>query len=279
MGAADTAIQYALAQRGKWYSTVPDGVTTFDCSLLVQKAYEAGGVRLPRTTYQQILVGTPVARANLLPGDLIFPSVEHVQLYIGNGQVVEAAHTGTQVRTSNIWGFYAARRVTAPGAVANPGGSTGAGPGGTPVTTIGNPLTDGIAAMVKDALTLAGWAALAGGGVSLMVIGTLVMVAHSELGGDAVRTATRVYTRGLVNPSKTSKAAPAKSSAPPADDQAPDEDAGYQPRHSRGMGRRRRYVVADDQTGERVYAYGRADANKRQAAARAAGRRVRVERA
>ena len=44
-----------------------------DCSSLVQQAYRAGGVRLPRTTGQQLHTGTPVTgAANLRSGDLIF---------------------------------------------------------------------------------------------------------------------------------------------------------------------------------------------------------------
>lgn len=242
MGAADTAIAYALSQRGKPYSTVPDGVNTFDCSLLVQKAYQQAGVQLPRTTFQQILVGTPVARGDLQPGDLVFPSIDHVQLYLGNGQVVEAAHPGTTVRSVPMWGYWAGRRVAAPGNVTNPG-SNGASGGNQPTGGV-IPVSDptGIKTAVGNGLTLAGWALMVAGGTALMVAGTMVALAHSSLGGKAITAATRgVVPAGA--PSKTStRSTGSPSRAKPAskpDDQAPDED-GYQPRHSRGAGRRRK---------------------------------------
>lgn len=114
MSAADVAIQYALAQVGKpyvWGATGPDG---FDCSGLVWAAYNQAGVSLGRTTYQQILNGQDVPQSDLAPGDLVFPDIGHVQLYLGNGQIVEAAHQGTNIRVVNMWGFWKARRVTAP---------------------------------------------------------------------------------------------------------------------------------------------------------------------
>lgn len=71
----------------------------FDCSSLVQHAWAKAGVNLPRTTYQQIKVGLPVAGLkNAQPGDLLFPSTGHVQMYLGNGQVIEAPQTGGRVQ-------------------------------------------------------------------------------------------------------------------------------------------------------------------------------------
>jgi hypothetical protein len=116
MSAADSAIAFALAQVGKPYKYGATGPNSYDCSGLVQAAYGAAGIRLPRTTYQMVLVGSRVSSTRLLaPGDLVFPDSGHVQIYIGNGKVVEAPHTGAYVRVMNMWGFWTARRVTAPG--------------------------------------------------------------------------------------------------------------------------------------------------------------------
>lgn len=114
MSAADVAIQYALAQVGKPYQWGGTGPNGFDCSGLVQAAYASAGVSLGRTTYQQILNGQDVPQTDLAPGDLVFPDIGHVQIYLGNGQIVEAAHSGTNIRVVNLWGFWKARRVATP---------------------------------------------------------------------------------------------------------------------------------------------------------------------
>ena len=76
------------------------GLTGYDCSGLVMMAYQAAGVSIPRTTFQQVNVGTPVySLSQLQPGDLIFTAGAdgsstnpgHVGMYIGSGLVVEAS--------------------------------------------------------------------------------------------------------------------------------------------------------------------------------------------
>lgn len=128
--AADTAIQFALAQVGKPYRWGATGPDAYDCSGLVQTAYAHAGIKLPRVTYSQVLVGTAVDRNALLPGDIIFPNPGHEQLYIGGGKVCEAPEAGVPVRVVPIWGFWKARRVTSPGTAASGGPSTTA-PGST----------------------------------------------------------------------------------------------------------------------------------------------------
>lgn len=110
-----TVIKAAESQIGVPYRFGGTGPASggWDCSSLVQAAYAAVGVKLPRTTYQQVFIGSHVSRANLLPGDLVFPDPGHVQLYIGNGQIVEAPHTGLNVRISTLGAVWAARRILA----------------------------------------------------------------------------------------------------------------------------------------------------------------------
>jgi cell wall-associated NlpC family hydrolase len=82
-----------------------------DCSSLVQMAWRAAGVSIPRTTYQQWRVGTPVKSVSqLVPGDLVFiPGTDataagpgHVGMYVGNGMLINAPETGEVVRYESV---------------------------------------------------------------------------------------------------------------------------------------------------------------------------------
>jgi cell wall-associated NlpC family hydrolase len=107
-----TAITYAQAQIGKQYSETQDGGVGpdyFDCSGLCMMAYRAAGVTIPRNTYGQIAgITTHVStdQSAWLPGDLIygvpFPGDQHVVMYIGGGQIIQAPHTGATVFQSSL---------------------------------------------------------------------------------------------------------------------------------------------------------------------------------
>ncbi|MEH6377784.1 bifunctional lytic transglycosylase/C40 family peptidase [Streptomyces sp. KLMMK] len=103
IAAAMTALDTSYVWGGSCESPYSGG-RGCDCSSLMQMAWGAAGVNLPRTTYDQVNVGTPVQSiGQLVPGDLLF-SVgsaavpEHVGMYIGNDQVIEAPRTGLDVR-------------------------------------------------------------------------------------------------------------------------------------------------------------------------------------
>jgi cell wall-associated NlpC family hydrolase len=98
----------------------------FDCSGLTYAAYRQLGVTIPRDAAPQSAAGTPVAKRDLRPGDLVFletPSgvVHHVGMYVGRRDgvrmVVEAPHTGTSVRLRPLAqfgpGYAGARRYLA----------------------------------------------------------------------------------------------------------------------------------------------------------------------
>ncbi|WP_435125026.1 NlpC/P60 family protein [Actinacidiphila sp. bgisy144] len=111
--AAEQAIAFARKQLGKPYVWGATGPDSYDCSGLTQAAYKAAGVTLPRTTYDQVNVGTRVSESDLQPGDLVFfDDDEHVGLYIGGGEMIHAPHTGTVVKIAPIteMTFYAAVR-------------------------------------------------------------------------------------------------------------------------------------------------------------------------
>ncbi|SRR6266536_613328 len=149
-GIADAAVSYALAQLRKPYKWGATGPDAYDCSGLVYAAYRHAGYSMQRTTYQQLadLRGTRfTSRSGVLlgTGDLVFPDPGHVGLYIGNGQVVEAPHTGDHVKIIPLWSSWVARRFVEPGSVSHGAGPSGVGTGTGKVTGTSNPITDQVA--------------------------------------------------------------------------------------------------------------------------------------
>ncbi len=104
------AVRAALSRLGRPYVWGATGPDQFDCSGLVQWSYAQAGIRLGRTTYQQINEGVAVPRWQVRPGDLVFPHAGHVQLAIGNNLVVEAPYSGASVRISRLGTNIAIRR-------------------------------------------------------------------------------------------------------------------------------------------------------------------------
>lgn len=77
------------------------GKVGFDCSGLVQYAFAGAGISLPHYSGGQYRHGTHVSTSDLQPGDLIFygpGGSQHVAIYSGNGMMIEAPHSGSQVR-------------------------------------------------------------------------------------------------------------------------------------------------------------------------------------
>jgi cell wall-associated NlpC family hydrolase len=109
--AAAAAIRAALGEIGTpyvWGGSSPSG---FDCSGLVQWAYAHAGLALPRVAQDQYdsTPGLPVG-TSLEPGDLVFfgrgaHAVDHVGIYLGDGRMVDAPHTGAVVRVEPMTGF------------------------------------------------------------------------------------------------------------------------------------------------------------------------------
>jgi cell wall-associated NlpC family hydrolase len=87
--AAAAAVSFATAQVGRPYCWGGTGPSCFDCSGLVQAAWRAGGVKLPRTSDAQGHVLAEVPLDSIRAGDVLWwPG--HVALYVGDGAVVEA---------------------------------------------------------------------------------------------------------------------------------------------------------------------------------------------
>ena len=104
-GRAGAAVQYALAQVGDAYVYGAAGPDAFDCSGLTMMAWAQAGVSLPHSSSAQYASNPKVAASDLQPGDLVFyyNPISHVGIYIGNGQIVDAANPGTGVRVAGLY--------------------------------------------------------------------------------------------------------------------------------------------------------------------------------
>ena len=90
---------------------------TFDCSGFTSYVFRKNGINIPRTSLNQSKYGKYVTRANLKKGDLIFFDtskrrkgyVNHVGIYLGNGQFIHASSAKKKVVVSNLSKFYSQR--------------------------------------------------------------------------------------------------------------------------------------------------------------------------
>jgi murein DD-endopeptidase len=99
----------ALGQIGRPYRYGGASPSGFDCSGLVQYSYLQAGVKLPRTTGQQLKAGNTIALDDAEPGDLLFyrfssrrGKVDHVAIYVGDGEAVHAPASGRQVIVADV---------------------------------------------------------------------------------------------------------------------------------------------------------------------------------
>jgi cell wall-associated NlpC family hydrolase len=106
------ALKFALAHLGWPYLWGGEGPGGFDCSGLVQAAYQAAGILLPRVAQDQYYATTKLGPNEALkPGDLLFfgtaGNIHHVGIYLGGGLMVDAPHPGAVVRIeSYAWQDY-----------------------------------------------------------------------------------------------------------------------------------------------------------------------------
>ncbi|MFD5202071.1 NlpC/P60 family protein [Streptomyces sp. NPDC058375] len=102
---AEKVLAFARAQIGKPYVWGASGPSSYDCSGLTQAAWREAGVTLPRTTWDQVEVGTRVATSDLQPGDLVFfyDDISHVGIYKGDGMMIHAPKPGANVREESIY--------------------------------------------------------------------------------------------------------------------------------------------------------------------------------
>jgi cell wall-associated NlpC family hydrolase len=79
----------------------------FDCSGFTHLVYAMRGVTIPRDADAQARAGTPVAQADLKPGDLVFFAtstgyVHHVGIYLGGNMMLNAPQTGSVVSAVSL---------------------------------------------------------------------------------------------------------------------------------------------------------------------------------
>ncbi|MFN2557273.1 MAG: NlpC/P60 family protein [Nitriliruptorales bacterium] len=102
-GRGRKAVDAALSQLGKPYKWGGSGPDSYDCSGLTMWAWRHAGVSLPHSSRMQYQATRRISRADLQPGDLVFfgDPIHHEAMYIGDGKVVEAPYSGSQVRINS----------------------------------------------------------------------------------------------------------------------------------------------------------------------------------
>ena len=139
----------AVAADARRYLGVPylwggtDPSKGLDCSGLTQRVYADMGISLPRTASQQATAGQPVASlADAQPGDLVFfdysstrPGVDHVGVYIGNGQMIAAPQEGESVKIQPVGKPTLIRRVL-PASTGTASTSSGSALSGVPYANL-----------------------------------------------------------------------------------------------------------------------------------------------
>ncbi|MEX7470348.1 MULTISPECIES: NlpC/P60 family protein [Mycobacteriaceae] len=116
--AAEFAIRRGMSQMGVPYSWgggnaggptkgIDQGAGTvgFDCSGLMVYAFAGVGIKLPKYSGAQYEQGRRIPVSQMRRGDLLFWGAggsQHVALYLGQGQMLEAPFTGSQVRVAPV---------------------------------------------------------------------------------------------------------------------------------------------------------------------------------
>ena len=114
--AAQAIVNWAMARVGYGYTYGGVGPSSWDCSGFTMAAYATVGISLPHSVTAQFNYGTPVAKADLQPGDLVFfySGPGHVGIYVGGGRIVDARNERVGVMYTSIdtgMPFAGARRL------------------------------------------------------------------------------------------------------------------------------------------------------------------------
>ena len=100
-------VQYAKQFVGNPYVWGGTSLTNgADCSGFTLSIYKKYNVSLPHHAASQAQMGTKVSMSEIQPGDLVFyaknGNINHVAIYIGNGQVIHASSPKTGIKISSV---------------------------------------------------------------------------------------------------------------------------------------------------------------------------------
>ena len=101
-------VSYALQFVGNRYVWGGESLTSgVDCSGFTMQIYARYGVYLPHSSRSQPGCGTKISASEAQPGDLFFygngKSINHVAIYIGDGQIVHASNARDGIKVSNAY--------------------------------------------------------------------------------------------------------------------------------------------------------------------------------
>jgi cell wall-associated NlpC family hydrolase len=117
---SSAAVAAAQSKIGVPYATAGVGPGGFDCSGLTMWAFGQAGISLPRTSYAQFGVGTPVSRSAIQAGDLVFfntsgSGASHVGIATSATTAISATTHGVRQHSivDSYWSshYVGARRV------------------------------------------------------------------------------------------------------------------------------------------------------------------------
>ena len=110
MARRNEIVNYAMQFLGNPYVWGGTSLTNgCDCSGFTMQILGKYGVGLPHYSVSQSQMGTKIDASQMKPGDLIFYSnrrgvINHVSMYIGNGQVIHAASRKSGIKIS-AWNY------------------------------------------------------------------------------------------------------------------------------------------------------------------------------
>lgn len=107
-----------LNKRYRWGGATPQ--RGFDCSGLIQYAFNSVKVKLPRTAAAQYKKTKRINYSDLKVGDLLFfhtrrtrARVNHVGIYLGGGKFIHSPRRGKRVEIANFKGYWRKKAVGA----------------------------------------------------------------------------------------------------------------------------------------------------------------------
>lgn len=112
VSAGEQIVEFAMNYIGVPYvygGSTPQG---FDCSGFTQYVMKNFDIFLPRSSHDQYSMGTRVAKAQLIPGDLVFFKyssgyrINHVGIYIGDGNFIHSPIPGQTVKIDSLTNGY-----------------------------------------------------------------------------------------------------------------------------------------------------------------------------